>query len=95
MFYITAVLHLTYYLGQDKFLWHNIYGNSLTWSCLGTFSLISGYLLAKKYSCNNLKDVRYFWKKRLLRFYPFFIISTICLCFIGLNKILNKVYMDC
>ena len=92
MFYITAVLHLSYYLGSDQFLWHNMYGNSLTWSCLGTFSFISGYLLAKKYCCDSTKQVLYFYKKRLLRFYPLFIISTICLYLIGFNDIKQSIY---
>ena len=92
MFYITAVLHLSSYLGPDKFLWHNTYGNSFTWTCLGTFSLLSGYLLAKKYSCDSWNDALFFWKKRLLRFYPLFILSTICLYLIGFNDLRQSVY---
>lgn len=92
MFYITSVFHLTQYLGVEHYLNNNVLGNSFMWSCLGTFSLLSGYLLAKKYCCNTLKDVALFYKKRLLRFYPLFILATICLYLIGFNDIKQSIY---
>lgn len=92
MLYITSIFHLTQYLGDNHYLNNNVYGNSFMWSCLGTFSLLSGYLLAKKYCCDTLKDAALFYKKRLLRFYPLFLLSTICLYLIGFNDIKQSVY---
>lgn len=48
MFYITAMFHLTGYLGGNYYLFNNVYGNSFMCSCLGTFSLLSGILLGGK-----------------------------------------------
>lgn len=86
MFYITAIFHLTGYLGGSYYLFNNVYGNSIMCSCLGTFSLLSGILLGGKYSCGTIKDVVFFYKKRLLRFYPLFLLATICLYLIGFNN---------
>ena len=57
------------------------------WSCLGTFSLISGYLIGGKYNCNTIKDALFFYKKRVIRFFPLFFLSAILLCFIGFNTL--------
>ena len=92
MLYITAIFHLTQYLGESYYLNNNVYGNSLMWSCLGTFSLLSGYLLGRKYKCDGFSDAIYFYKKRLLRFYPLFLLSTICLWLIGFNNLHQSVY---
>lgn len=92
MFYITAIFHLTGYLGGNYYLFNNVYGNSFMCSCLGTFSLLSGILLGGKYSCSTFKDVNYFYKKRLLRFYPLFLLATICLYLIGFNDFKTSIY---
>ena len=92
MFYIVGVFHLTQYLGEQYYLNNNVYGHSLMWSCLGTFSLISGYLLGMKYECNNFRDVLFFYKKRIIRFYPLFILSAILLLLIGFNDLSQTAY---
>lgn len=85
MFYIVGVFHLSQYLGEEYYLNNNVYGNNLMCSCLGTFSLISGYLIGLKYTANSAKEILYFYKKRVIRFYPLFLLSAILLYIIGFN----------
>lgn len=92
MLYIVGIFHLTQYLGESYYLNNNVYGNSLMWSCLGVFSLISGYLLGLKYECKSFHDVLYFYKKRIVRFYPLFVLSALCLLFIGFNDLSQTLY---
>ena len=92
MFYIVGIFHLTQYVGESYYLNNNVYGNSLMWSCLGVFSLISGYLLGLKYECKSFHDVLYFYKKRIVRFYPLFVLSALCLLFIGFNDLSQTLY---
>ena len=61
------------------------------WSCLGTFSLISGYLIGRKYNCETWKDVLFFYKKRVVRFYPLFFLSAVLLYAIGFNNLSQTV----
>lgn len=92
MFYVVGICHLSQYLGKSYYLYNNIYGNSIAWSCLGAFSLISGYLIGKKYNCNTFKDALVFYKRRLVRFYPLFFIASIALLIIGFNDPLQTFY---
>jgi peptidoglycan/LPS O-acetylase OafA/YrhL len=87
MFYIVGIFHLSQYLGDEFYLNNNVYGNSIMWSCLGTFSLISGYLIGRKYNCETWGDVMFFYKKRVVRFYPLFFLSAILLYSIGFNNL--------
>ena len=87
MFYIVGIFHLSQYLGDKYYLNNNEYGNSIMWSCLGTFSLISGYLIGRKYNCKSWEDVRFFYKKRVARFYPLFFLSAVLLYSIGFNNL--------
>lgn len=86
MFCIVGIIHLSQYLGQEHYLFLIPFGNCITWSCLGTFSLISGYLIGRKYCFHSFSDVGLFYKKRLVRFYPLFVLSAICLLCIGFNN---------
>ena len=87
MFYIVGIFHLSQYLGSEYYLNNNVYGNSIMWSCLGTFSLISGYLIGRKYNCETWEDVLFFYKKRVARFYPLFFLSAVLLYTIGFNNL--------
>lgn len=92
MIYIVGIFHLSQYLGKSYYLNNNVYGNSIMWSCLGAFSLISGYLIGKKYNCNTFKDALVFYKRRVVRFYPLFFFASICLLIIGFNDPLQTFY---
>lgn len=85
MCFVVCVLHLSQYLNNDPidyYLWHNPVFFKITYSALGAFSFISGYLMGggKKYqsTCS-------FYKKRFIRVYPMFVFSTFLLYVIGLN----------
>lgn len=86
MFYVVGVCHLSQYLGHEYYLYYIPFGNSIGWTCLGTFSMISGFLIGRKYCVHSFSDVRQFYKKRLVRFYPLFFLSAICLLLIGFNN---------
>ena len=58
-------------------------------ACLGLFTFVSGYLLGKKYCFgqqgNNV--VWTFYKKRIMRIIPLFVLSSIALLLIGFNDV--------
>lgn len=87
MTWVVFILHISQYLGDSYFLWNRPWGNNLTSASLGTFSIISGYLLGCKYKISTVDDALFFYKKRVLRFYPLFILSSVLLCAIGFNGI--------
>lgn len=77
MIYIVGVWHLNNYLSVDM-----QYGNEvfvyLKNAVLATFTFISGYML-RKYEFGSGCDIIHFYKKRVLRFYPLFILSALSL----------------
>ena len=88
MTYLVAFTHLYAYiypLGRDTYYIPACV--TLTDSCLGLFTFISGYLLGRKYLFGKQgnTDVWIFYKKRLLRIYPLFFVSSIMLWIIGFN----------
>lgn len=85
MFYIVGVLHLSGYFPEITVTQNK--GNvSLIWSTLGVFTFLSSFLLASRYFFSSLNDVKHFYKKRVLRFYPLFFISSLMLLAIGFNN---------
>lgn len=91
MFWVTAILHLLQYLGDDWFLYIYPWGYNLTWATLGTFSLIAGFFMGGK-ECSSLQDVWLFYKKRIVRFYPLFVLSTILLFSINFITLRQSFY---
>lgn len=85
MFYIVGILHLSGYF-PELTVASNQAMVSLIWSTLGVFTFLSSFLLASKYSFSSLHDVKIFYKKRVLRFYPLFLISSLLLLAIGFNS---------
>ena len=88
MTYLVAFFHLSGY----------VYPNGLTGVChslsmalahasLGLFTFVSGYLLGKKYKFGQYGDagVWTFYKKRILRVFPLFVLASAALWLIGLN----------
>ena len=70
---------ISQYLGDGYFLWDYPFGFSMTYASLGTFSFIAGFLIGCKYQFNTTNDVITFYKKRVIRLYPLFILSTVVL----------------
>ena len=58
----------------------------LTDACLGLFTFTSGFLLGLKYDFVKFQGVWQFYKKRLLRIIPLFLIASIVLWLIGFNS---------
>ncbi len=61
---------------------------SLVYSSLGVFTFLSAFLLSSKYNFNNSTDTIAFWKKRFIRVWPLFAISSILLYVIDFNPFL-------
>lgn len=91
MFYIVAVLHLSQYLTLSPAVtkvYNSYTSDLLTNLALSCFSMISGYLIGSKYVFDGKTDkVWAFYKKRILRFYPMFLIASALLWLIGFNNL--------
>lgn len=90
MLYIIAILHLSQYLGDTYYIYETFIGRVLTYSCLGLFTFMSGFLLGGKYKFTGSlfnSQVKKFYLKRILRFYPLFFIATIALWLIDFNSL--------
>lgn len=89
MTYIILFFHLYGYIylhGETPF--YAPACTALAHACLGLFTFVSGYLLGKKYCFGKFgnSDVWTFYKKRILRIIPLFILSSIALWFIDFNS---------
>lgn len=92
MCYIIAALHLSQYLGLQYYIYETYIGRLITFSCLGLFTFMSGYLIGGKYDFtpstdSTTKSILLFYKKRFVRIYPLFLVATILLYVIGFNKL--------
>lgn len=58
----------------------------LVYSSLGVFTFLSAFLLTSRYSFLRKGDVLHFYKKRVLRIWPLFAISSIMLAILGFNS---------
>lgn len=84
MTYIVAYFHLYGYVysqGQPPF------SIAIAHACLGLFTFVSGYLLGGKYSFGRQGNsgIWLFYKKRILRIIPLFLLASLTLWLIGLN----------
>ena len=90
MIYVAAFAHLWAYVYTDvKSILHVhpvIY--ILSYSCLGLFTFASGYLLGTKYSFGKDGNTKIwpFYKKRVLRIIPLFLLAALVLWLIGFNS---------
>ena len=88
MTYIVAFAHLYGYIYNVKSAYFIPECAVLADACLGLFTFTSGYLLGSKYSfLYELNDVWRFYRKRLLRIIPLFVIASFTLYFIGFNNL--------
>lgn len=80
MLYIVGFWHLNNYLNPIfRFSGATaMFLEGVTTAVLATFTFISGYML-RKYEFSTFCDVLYFYKKRLMRFYPLFVLSALCM----------------
>ena len=88
MTYLIAFFHLYGYVytGTSTTIVYSA-STALAHACLGLFTFASGYLLGKKYCFGQQGNVDLwtFYKKRILRVFPLFVVSSILLWLIGFN----------
>ena len=94
MCYIIAVLHLSQYFGLQYYIYGTYIGRLITFSCLGLFTFMSGYLIGKKndFTSSSIAHIFKFYKKRFIRIYPLFFLATLLLYIIGFNGLIPSVY---
>lgn len=82
---IVAFWHLGNYLPVDYQYSPNVlhWGELITWGSLATFTFMSGFFLSK-YSFTNRKSIWTFYKKRIIRFYFFYVAAVLTLWVGGL-----------
>ena len=87
MTYIVVFVHLYGYIYNVKSAYFIPVCATLTDACLGLFTFVSGYLLGKKYvfGKHGICSVWTFYKKRILRIVPLFVLSVFILWLIGFN----------
>jgi len=88
MTYLIAFFHLYGYVytGTSTTIVYSA-STAMAHACLGLFTFASGYLLGKKYCFGQQGNVDLwkFYKKRILRVFPLFVVSSILLWLIGFN----------
>lgn len=60
---------------------------TITYSSLGIFTFLSAFLLASRYNFEEKGTIGLFYRKRVLRFYPLFLLSSLVLWIIGYNSL--------
>lgn len=88
MTYLVVYFHLYGYVyndSQTSFVYAA--STAVAHACLGLFTFVSGYLLGKKYCFGQQGhgDVLLFYRKRIWRVIPLFVVSSIALWLIGFN----------
>lgn len=90
MIYVVAFAHLWAYVYPDVNSVLNVHPviYILSYSCLGLFTFASGYLLGGKYSFGKDGNTKIwpFYKKRVLRIIPLFLLAALVLWLIGFNS---------
>lgn len=88
MTYLVTYVHLYEYIyPQGRMTCFQPASIALAHACLGLFTFVSGYLLGRKYCFGQQgnADVRAFYRKRILRIIPLFVLASIALWLIGFN----------
>ena len=88
MTYLVAYFHLygyVYAVNQMAIVYSA--STAMAHACLGLFTFVSGYLLGRKYCFgqNGNTDVWFFYRKRILRIVPLFVVASVVLWLIGFN----------
>ncbi len=90
MTYIVAFVHLWAYIHPEVISANYVHPafEMLCNSCLGLFTFASGYLLGSKYSFGKEGSSKIwpFYKKRVLRIIPLFLLAALALYLIGFNS---------
>ncbi len=84
MLFIIAVYHI---LGYTRILYHNSLILAFVNCSLGTFTFLSSFLIASRYNFDDKESVLNYYKKRVIRVYPLFFITSIILLLMGFNDL--------
>ena len=93
MTFIVVFVHLYGYIYDVKSAYFIPACAILTDACLGLFTFVSGYLLGKKYvfGKHGTCSIWTFYKKRVLRIIPLFLLSLFVLWLIDFNDTLSSI----
>lgn len=84
--YIVGFWHLVEYMSIEiQKLTFNSFTYQTTYCVLATFTLLSGFFAAHN-SIKNSKDIILYYKKKILRLYPLFILACILFVICGYNS---------
>ena len=82
---IIVVIGIYHNLGYTGLYHTNPAVRVLVYSSLGLFTFLSAFLLASRYSFAEKTEIQSFYKKRVLRVWPLFVISSLMLAVLGFN----------
>ena len=84
---VVSILIVLYYhiLGYAGVYGKHPVVRTFVYASLCIFTFLSAYLLASRYKFDTKEEIKTFYKKRVLRFYPLFFVSSILLYFLGVN----------
>lgn len=89
IFVVIGLYHNFCYAGLSLFT--NACMLSLVYSSLGSFTFISAFLLSSRYRFDGRKDILSFYKRRIIRIWPLFAISSVALYIIRFNPLLPTI----
>lgn len=84
--YIVSFWHLLNYT-QAIPGYNNSFTQRLTIVVLGLFTLLSGYLTGTRVNCLSGSEIMQFYKTRLLRIYPPFLLALVLFYFMGMTDV--------
>lgn len=83
--YIVGFWHVAGYVSSSS-LHVNVISRRVTCIILGTFVFVSGYFIGRKGVDANWRGVLTFYKRRLLRIYPLYLIAIVAFAVLGLYE---------
>lgn len=86
IFYIVGIYHNLGYAGTYYYTEAGIL--SLVYSSLGVFTFLSAFLLSSKYDFSSKQSIVLFYKKRIVRVWPLFALSSFLLVLIHFNALI-------
>ena len=86
IFVVIGIYHNFGYAGLRYY--YDAGTKSLSYTALGVFTFLSAFLLSSKYTFSTSKEIITFLKKRVVRIWPLFAISSFILVLIHFNELL-------
>lgn len=87
--YIVGFWHMLNYTDAIP-EYNNLVTYRVTWIVLGTFVFISGYFMGKKEIEIEKKSLMSFYKNRVLRIYPLYLLSLITFTYLGMSDFMTS-----